>query len=186
MAKYSTPTALLQAFQQGYTDRNTAKLDEFMTMFTEDAELIGTNGQRPGIVEWYPNRQSARELVVGDWESWGDLVLELTSARIEVNGNTAWCSCPCTVTQKIGQENYATYLDFVKLFIETSPLPPEEKLHFILRGGANTVYELNRGETFIWVLRITAVMVKTNDIWQFAQVHFSFPTVYFPDVRIID
>jgi hypothetical protein len=77
-------------------------------------------------------------------------------------------------------------LEFVKRFIETSSLPAEQKLHFILRGGTNTVYELRRGEKFVWALRLTAVVVREADGWKFAQVNFSFPTIYFPDVRIVE
>ena len=56
---------------------------------------------------------------------------------------------------------------------------------YILRGGTNTVYELRRGEHFVWPLRFTAVVVRQADGWKFAQVNFSFPTVFFPDVRIV-
>jgi hypothetical protein len=73
----------------------------------------------------------------------------------------------------------------VKEFID-EPTPAEEKVHYILRGGTNTVYELRRGERFVWPLRLTAVVVRDGDAWRFAQLHFSFPTIYFPDVRSMD
>jgi hypothetical protein len=50
----------------------------------------------------------------------------------------------------------------------------------------NTIYELRRGEKFIWPLRFTAVVVQTPDGWKFSQMNFSFPTIYFPDVRVIE
>ena len=65
--------SLLQIFQEGYTRRDGTQVDAFMTLFTEDAEVIGTNGVAPGVDEWYMDRASARELVAGDWEGWGDL-----------------------------------------------------------------------------------------------------------------
>lgn len=145
--------SLLQTFQDGYIHRDVSQLEAFMELFTPDAEVIGTNGIKPGLDEWYTSRASARELVQGDWESWGDLRLDL---------------------------------EFVKEFIDTSTLPPEQKLHYILRGGTNTVYELRRGENFIWALRLTAVVVREACTWKFAQMNFSFPTIYFPDVRIMD
>jgi hypothetical protein len=81
---------------------------------------------------------------------------------------------------------YRTYLNFIKEYIERPGISAEQKLHFILRGGMNIVYELRRGENFVWPLRLTAVVVRELGSWQFVQMNFSFPTVYFPDVRIID
>jgi len=178
--------SLLQTFQDGYTRRDITQVDAFMDLFTPDAEVIGTNGVKPGVDEWYTSRASARELVEGDWDGWGDLRLDVDSASIHVNGNVGWIASSATVTKTIGEENYASYLEFIKNFIETSNLPAEQKLHNILRGGTNTVYELRRGEKFVWALRLPAVVVRDVDGWKFAQVNFSFPTIYFPDVRIMN
>lgn len=178
--------ALLHIFQEGYTRRDLAHVDAFMELFLPEAEVIGTNGVRPGRDEWYTSRDAARDLVIGDWEGWGDLRLDLATASIHAHDAVGWIAATATVSQTIGAENYAAYLARVREFIDASPLPAEEKLHYILRGGTNTVYELRRGEHFVWPLRFTAVVVRRADGWKFAQVNFSFPTVYFPDVRIIE
>ena len=178
--------SLLHAFQDGYTRRDITRLDAFMAMFTPDAEVIGTNGVKPGLDEWYTSRDSARQLVAGDWKWWGDLRLAVDSASIQAHDRVGWIAASATVTKTIGSENYASFLESIKDYIETSSLPAEQKLHFILRGGANTIYELHRGEKFVWALRFTAVVVREQDGWKFAQVHFSFPTIYYPDVRIVD
>jgi hypothetical protein len=178
--------ALLQTFQDGYTRRDSSQVDAFMELFTPEAEVIGTNGAKPGVDEWYTSRDAARELVEGDWKEWGDLRLDVDAASIHAQGEAGWIAASATVTKTIGEENYASYLEFVKRFIETSSLPAEQKLHFILRGGTNTIYELGRGEKFVWALRFTAVVVRKADGWKFAQVNFSFPTIYFPDVRIVE
>jgi hypothetical protein len=178
--------SLFQIFQEGYTRRDLTQVEEFMTLFTEDAEVIGTNGVAPGVDEWYMNRASARELVAGDWEGWGDLRLDLDSMSINSRGDVGWVAAPATVTKIIGEENYASYLEFVKNLIDDTKLSPEQKLLHILRGGTNTVYELRRGEKFIWALRFTAVVVREVDGWKFAQMNFSFPTIYFPDVRLME
>ena len=150
--------SLLQTFQDGYSRRDLAQLDAFMELFTPAAEVIGTNGLKPGVDEWYTSRASARQMIKGDWESWGDLRLDVDSASIQVNGSTGWVAVPATLSQTIGAENYAAFLEFIKNYIDTSPLPPEQKLHYILRGASNTIYELHRGEKFVWALRLTAVV----------------------------
>jgi ketosteroid isomerase-like protein len=178
--------ALLQVFQDGYTRRDVSQTDAFMELFTEDAEVIGTNGARPGTDEWYMDRASARELVAGDWEGWGDVRLDLDAMSIHSHGDVGWIAASATVTQIIGEENYASYLEFVKNYLERTDISAEQKLLYILRGGTNTVYELRRGEKFVWALRLTAVVVREADGWKFAQMNFSFPTIYFPDVRLME
>lgn len=178
--------SLLQVFQDGYTRRDVSQADAFMHLFTEDAEVIGTNGVRPGKDEWYMDRASARELVAGDWEGWGDVRLDLENMSIHSRGEVGWIATSATVTQIIGDENYASYLEFVKKYLERTDITAEQKLLNILRGGTNTVYELRRGEKFVWALRFTAVVVREADGWKFAQMNFSFPTVYFPDVRLME
>ncbi len=177
---------LLQTFQDGYTRRDVNQVDSFMELFTTEAEVIGTNGVRPGVEEWYMDRASARELVEGDWQGWGDLRLDLDSMSVHSRGDVGWVAASATVTQIIGDENYASYLEFVKKYIDKPDLSAEQKLLNILRGGTNTVYELRRGEKFIWALRFTAVVVREATNWKFAQMNFSFPTIYFPDVRLME
>ena len=177
---------LLQTFQAGYTRREISQVDSFMELFTTDAEVIGTNGVRPGLDEWYRDRVSARELIEGDWQGWGDLRLDLDSMSVHQRGDVGWVATPATVTQTIGAENYASYLEFVKKFLDDAKLSAEQKLLYILRGGTNTLYELRRGEKFVWALRFTAVVVREPNGWKFAQMNFSFPTIYFPDVRLLD
>ncbi len=178
--------SLLQAFQDGYTRRDVSQVDAFMELFTEEAEVIGTNGVRPAEGEWYMDRASARELVAGDWEGWGDVRLDFDSMSIHARGEVGWVAAPATVTQVIGEENYQSYLDFVKNYLERTDVSAEQKLLYLLRGGTNTVYELRRGEKFVWALRLTAVVVREADGWKFAQMNFSFPTIYFPDVRLTE
>jgi len=178
--------SLLQTFQDGYIRRDTSQVDAFMELFTPDAEVIGTNGIKPGVDEWYLDRLSARELVEGDWQGWGDLRLDLDGISIHSQGDVGWVAASATVTKTIGAESYASYLEFIKSFIDDPRLSAEQKLLHILRGGTNTVYELRRGEKFVWALRFTAVVVRAAGGWKFAQMNFSFPTVYFPDVRLME
>lgn len=177
---------LMQAFQEGYIHRDLTQTDSFMELFTADAEVIGTNGQKPGVDEWYMDRAAARELVYGDWEGWGDLRLDLENMSVHYRGDVGWVAASATVTKIIGDENYASYLEYVRTYIDQPDLSAEQKLLNILRGGTNTVFELRRGEKFVWLLRFTAVLVRETDGWKFAQMNFSFPTIYFPDVRILE
>ena len=186
--------AVLQRFQDGYTQRDMSRVDEFMTLFADEAEVIGTNGVRPGEGEWYVDKAGARELVQGDWEGWGDVRLDVAGAHIDMRGEVAWLTASGTVTKTIrAAENYESYLQRIKSVIDQAGPSAEEKLLDILRGGSNTLYELRRGEQFVWPLRFTAVLVRQgggpsgalDGAWLFQQMQFSFPTTRFPDERIV-
>lgn len=178
--------AVLQRFQDGYTQRDVSRLDAFMTLFAAGAEVIGTNGVRPGEGEWYIDKTGARGLVQGDWETWGDLRLDVAGAHIELRDDVAWLTAPGTVTKMIqATENYASYLQHIKEMIDQDGSSAEEKLLDIVRGGTNTLYELRRGEQFVWPFRFTAVLVRHGAEWLFVQMQFSFPTTRFPDERIV-
>ncbi|MBI4926986.1 MAG: nuclear transport factor 2 family protein [Anaerolineae bacterium] len=178
--------AVLEQFQAGYTRRDVEQVEAFMRLFSEDArvEVIGTNGIRPGVEEWYQSPESASKMIRSDWEGWGDVSLDTAQAAIHTHGDTAWLAAWGQVTQTIpAEQTMRGFLDFVQELIGTSRAAPQELLLYILRGGTNTLYELGRGETFTWPLRFTAVLVREDGTWKFHQVHFSLPTVYFPDVR---
>jgi SnoaL-like domain len=179
---------VLQQFQNGYTQRDVAALDEFMRLFADDAglEVIGTNGVKPGVDEWYLDKAGARGLVKGDWEGWGDVRLDVDGAHIQMRGEVAWLATSATVSMTIGaEENYWGYLQRIKDMIDQDGPSAEIKLLDILRGGSNTLYEFQRGEQFVWPLRFTAVLVRQADGWRFQQMQFSFPTTRFPDERIV-
>ena len=189
-----SPTAVdqvrlvLQQFQDGYTRRDVATIDEVMQLFADDElEVIGTNGVQPGVDEWYLDKAGACGLVKGDWEGWGDVRLDVDGAHIQTRGDVAWLATSATVSMTIrAEENFQSYLQRIKDVIDQEELPAEIKLLDILRGGSNTLYELRRGEEFVWPLRFTAVLVRQADSWRFQQMQFSFPTTRFPDERIIN
>jgi hypothetical protein len=176
----------LQIFQDYYTRRDPTLLPEFLDLMAEDLEVIGTNGFRPGEEEWYLDRNTASEIFLGDWEGWGDVQLDVPGARIRAHGEVAWLSCAGTVEMKIETEKgFADYLAFVKKYLDSEGLTAEQKLVYMLRGGTNTLYELRQGEKFVWPFRFTAVLKWENTGWKFQQMQFSFPTIYFPDARIV-
>ncbi|MEE4194398.1 MAG: nuclear transport factor 2 family protein [Anaerolineae bacterium] len=174
---------LLEQFQEGYTQRDLNQVDEFMQLFTENAIVIGTNGIQPGVEEWYTNRGTARALVHGDWEGWGDVKLLWDTLTIRQHADTGWFSISATVTQEITEKTYTGYLGFMNEFIEKAPMTDEQKLLYLIRGGANLLYEIGRGTSFEWPLRITGCVVLNDGGWQFDQMCFSFPAIYLPDVR---
>ena len=66
---------------------------------------------------------------------------------IHSRGDAGWVAASATVTKTIGEENYASYLEFIKKYLDRTDISAEQKLLNILRGGTNTVYELRRGKS---------------------------------------
>jgi hypothetical protein len=185
----------LRLFQEGYTRRRTEEIESFMTLFDPEAEieLIGTGGVAPGDEEWCLSRRSVQQLIEDDWNYWGDVRIDVDNAHIHVQGDAAWLSAPGTVTRQLApNQSYQNFLDHVRWSLkEDSDLTSEQRLLEILRRASETLYETQKGAEYIWPFRFSAVLLKSpgqiikgaGTRWRFHQVHFSFPSTQFPDVR---
>ena len=181
---------VLRKFQEGYANRDLEALDEFMRLFApdEEIEVIGTGALVPGEGEWCLDRSTARELIEGDWKHWGDVRLDVDGANIFALGDVAWLATSGTVIRTLEtREAYENFLGYIRWSLEgDDQRGAEAKVLDILRGGANTVYEVQRGERYIWPFRFTAVLVRRDSCWRFHQIQFSFPTTHFPDERRVE
>lgn len=178
--------ALLQKLQDGYTKRDEAELDALMELFVpgDELEVIGTNTVAPGHGEWCRGQEATRALIKNDWEDWGDVVFDVQGAHITVNGNVAWLATTARVTRTLPAESgYDYFSAFAAKTLEQQDMDARTKMLDIVRLGSDVLLELQQGETFVWPFRFTAVAVKNGEHWRFHQMHFSYPTTRFPDVR---
>jgi hypothetical protein len=176
----------LQQFQTGYDRRDLSALEAFLGLFAsaDEVEVIGTSGVAPGDPEWCLGPEAALGLVKYDWEKWGDLHLDVAGARISVLGDVAWLATTGTVQMVYARDaTYRGYLEGLRRILDDSSSDPRARLIEILRGGTNTLFEVERGEQFTWPIRFTAVLVRSGSRWLFHQVQFSYATTRFPDVR---
>ena len=180
--------AALQAFQDGYSRRESSALDTFMELFTSDSELevIGTSAVSTATGEWCIGRPAVRSLIEADWQSWGDLVLDVAGARIYAQGAVAWLATTGTVTQTIPlAQTYGNITAYLARVIEQrADLDIERELLMVILGAASTLASARDGERYMWPMRFTAVLVQQPAGWQFHQVHFSYATIHDPDVRV--
>lgn len=179
--------AALQAFQDGYTHRSSASLGTFMNLFVADAslEVVGTSAVARATDEWCVGRPMVRALVEADWHSWGDLRLDVAGATIHVHGDVAWLATTGTLSQTLPLKqrfsNITTY--FQGVADRQTELDVERELLLVILGSASTLASIRDGEHYVWPLRFTAVLVR-QQFWQFHQIHFSYPTIHDPDVRL--
>lgn len=178
--------ATLRDFQAGYIRRDPSGIDEFMQLFVQDKtlEIIGTSASGNDKSEWCIGPDMARELFLSDWEYWGNFLLNLDSTILRIRNDVAWVSVAGQVEQDFDRKGqFENYLGFVKTLLEKE-VDPEEKILRIQLGCANTLYEIQRGQHFVWPIVLTAVLVKQTGRWLFQQIRFGFPTTRFPDERV--
>jgi len=176
----------LERFQEGYSRRDVSRLDRFMELFASDAsiECIGTGAVFPDEDEWCLGREAIRALLEQDWEYWGEVVLDLEEARIHALGDVAWVSASGVVSDvETRERSVADALERAHRLLD-GDLPPEDKLLAMVRETTGTLLELQKGTTYIWPLRFTAVLIREDGRWKFHQLHYSFPTAGLPDVRL--
>ena len=181
--------ALLQKFQDGYSKRDITELDEFMELFVpgDDLEVIGTNTVGPGQGEWCRGQEATRALIKDDWEDWGDVVFDVPGGHITVNGAVAWLATTAKVTRTVPAElGYSYFLGFAAETLKNEEMDAQTKMLDIVRLGSDVLPELQKGETFVWPIRFTAVAVKRGEYWRFHQMQFSYATTRFPDVRYVE
>ena len=76
---------VLQQFQDGYTNRDTLVIDEFLKMFTNDIVYMGVASH-----EFFKGKESVRKLTLWDWRKWFDLKIPVEKVDIRIDNGVAW------------------------------------------------------------------------------------------------
>jgi len=76
---------VLSNFQNGYTNRDTSKIDEFLKMFSDDIVYMGIASH-----EFFKGKESVRKLTIWDWNKWFDLKIPVEEVDIRIDNNVAW------------------------------------------------------------------------------------------------
>ena len=76
---------VLSNFQNGYTNRDTSEIDEFLKMFSDDIVYMGIASH-----EFFKGKESVRKLTVWDWNKWFDIKIPVDEIDIRTNNNVAW------------------------------------------------------------------------------------------------
>ncbi len=178
----------LQKLQEGYLKRNTASLDYYVKeLFPSDGRttIIGTSGMLPSDAEWPRSLEGASKLLESDWRNWGDVYLNVASAKIDSFGDVAWVESNGFVEKVLTDEQVCdNHLKYVRAVVD-GDLSAKEKVAEIARGASNVVMEMMLGERYVWPMRFSAVLQRADRRWLFRQMHFSFPTTRFPDERLV-
>lgn len=180
----------LEKFQEGYTKRDLAMLDDFMDELfdqTKDTTIVGTNAS-----EWCLGLKEVKQLIRNDWERWGDLSIDIDNALIYCVDDTAWLTVPAHVTYSFenSEDAHQQVLDYIQSYFNK-----EDKLYSISSKvkltSMNLIishilsYRKEGIRKYNYPASIFAVLTKPAEKWTFQHMHFSMSNnALFPDVRI--
>ena len=185
----------LQKFQAGYSSRDVSTIDEWVDdLMTEDVYIMGTNAVYPNTGEWQVGSDKAAELFSNDWKRWGVLEADIEHADIKIlNKNVALIAMTATVTKSIkngfgrsNEENIERCLKRLADLEKNESKSTSLKLFTAIWDAGMVLKHTELGETFIWPIRISMVLVKKEGKWKMTQTHYSYPISGYPPIRIVD
>ncbi len=185
--------SLLARVQEGYLARDTALLDGWLEEnFTEQPDLLGTNAVFPGDFEWRSGRGAAREMFANDWLRFGDLEMFIEDAEVTLLGDAAWATVFATATRdptqgafyRSAEASRDGSLSRIRDLTE-APIPSMRALYEIIQDASLVLAQYERSPIFVWPLRMTFLLVRTEAEWRIAELHWSWPGSGFPAVRLI-
>jgi len=169
---------VLRRFQDGYTMRDLAKLDDFMGLFIEsdEAELIGIGASMRGGQEWFQGLASIREIIESDWTYWGDVIIDVEGAKINSIDNVAWLSTSGKLVQtQAFDDALGFYVRQMKELLENDEVELNERLMEATHFGVRRLREQQKGVGHSWPFVFTAVLVRDESDWRFHTIHWSMP-----------
>jgi hypothetical protein len=170
--------SVLARFQEGYAVRNLDEVDAFMALFDRDAgiELIGIGAYERGGPEWFEGRDAVREIILSDWQYWGQVRIDVAGAKITVLDRVAWLSTTGTLEQtETFDQALPMYLEQMKAILEDTDLDADERLVEASHFGVRRLRERLKGRGFRWPFVLSAVLVLRHGGWRFHTIHWSMP-----------
>ncbi len=164
---------VLQILQEGYDKRDPEYLDTFMQIYSsKDSSLIIGTGQGGD----FRGFEKAKELFLWDWKYWGDVMFDVNTSDIQVNGDMAWVFISADLKLD-HNEKYLNKiaLERIKTTLEDEKTSDNAKMGDILKLSALNFVEKVKGEKFNCPLRVTIVLTKEKDNWFISHMHFSNP-----------
>lgn len=175
---------ILIKFQQGYSERKLENVDSFTEELFQHSDDISILGTATGEIFFGLNE--VKQLIKGDWESWGDLNIDYKNAYISIDGNTAWFSTNGTVKYSFEhtQDKYDRYVDYIKTAAEDNKLTPKQRIAFINWVLTLSYHQRDKQiREYFWAMGLSGMLVKEEDSWKIVHLHFSMAKPNFPDER---
>ncbi|MBI9010700.1 MAG: nuclear transport factor 2 family protein [Clostridiales bacterium] len=167
----------LLAFEEGYKTRRLNHLDDFMKLFSDEADtqMIGIGATIPGAYEWFTGKSEIKEIIESDWTYWGAVHFDLENIRLTEKNGVAWFSLCATLEQlESNEEAWTFYENQMKELFENKDLSAHDRMFEATHFGIRRIRERNLGVGHEFPMVITGTLVKDNT-WKFHTLHWSMP-----------
>ena len=164
-------------FEQGYKDRNIGAIDSFMELFSDapDAQMLGIGATEPGEYEWLTGKSEIKEIILSDWQYWGNVHFDIDNIRISEKSDVAWFSlCAALEQLEPNEDAWAFYVKQMKDLLDKKDSSAPDRIFEAAHYGVRRVRERNLGAGHQFKMVITGVLVK-EDTWKFHTLHWSMP-----------
>ena len=169
---------VLQKFQLGYEKHDLSQIGSFMDLFyqSDEIELIGIGASVRGGNEWFQGVEAVRNIIEGDWEYWGNVLLDVEGAKISLYGDVAWLTTTGNIEQTSTHDQALKfYLEQMKDILVDDGSDEDTKLLEATHFGLRRLRERLKGKGYQWPFVFTAVLIYSQDDWRFHTIHWSMP-----------
>jgi hypothetical protein len=175
----------LLKLQDFYYEKDLSRLNDFINesfVSSEDVSLIGT-----GFKDWYFGldevRVAVKNHIENEEEYLNNIEFDMDSCVVTVKENTAMLVAIGKSMQYIPKEKLQERLkeDIKNRF--TEEVPSKEELMKISIVISRILFDIYKGDKYIWPFRFTAMLVNEKDRWLFKHIKFSFGSGNFWETR---
>jgi len=179
---------VLCRLQQGYDERDLENVEMFMAEVFSDRQDLLTLGTSTGEV--CIGREEVKKLIYDDWKGWGDFKINSDDASIYSDGGVAWFYADCTVKYEFEDANdkeFKRYNEYIREIVDQEDATSKQKLSF-LNWALGLHYHQRRSSKreHLWPSELSGMVVKENDSWKIATLHFAMAKPNYPDERLED
>jgi hypothetical protein len=176
--------ALLK-LQDFYLKKDLSKLDSFINdrfISSEDLSLIGT-----GFKDWYFGQDGVKEAIrthlENEEEYLNNIEFDMDSCVITTKGNAVMVAAIGRSRQYLPKYKLQERLkEDIKIRL-AEEVPSKEELMKISIDISRILFDIYKGEKYIWPFRFTAMLINENDKWLFKHIKFSFGSGNFWETR---
>lgn len=180
---------ILTKLQKGYDEKIPENANVLLSEIFSSRQDLLTLGT--GTAEVCIGRDEVTELIRGDWDGgWGDFTIDIGGAKIDADSEVAWFYAKCTVKysfEDADDKGYNRYIDWVKEIAENQTVTPKQRISFINWALGIHYHQRKPGKReYLWPSEISGMLVKENDMWKIATLHFAVAKSNYPDERFED
>lgn len=166
----------IMKFIKYYIKKDTNNIDKMMELFSSrpDIQMIGIGATKPGEYKWFIGKDEIRDIILSDWEHWGEVHFDFNSLRYTDNETSAWFSVCAKLKQIEPSETSLHFFSNKMKELLESDEHPHHKMFEATHYGMRRIRELKLGPGYEWPMVITGTLIKEDEL-KIHTLHWSMP-----------